>query len=95
MHLLGKPDLIVSNTLLREVYGSAIDPGYAAIDLFRFFAVYLVAECPVGKFISGHTFSIDAESPKFQVIWEPCTGYDENNLFFNPFGRWRFAGISR
>jgi hypothetical protein len=95
MHLLGKPDLIVSNTLLREAYGSTVDPGNAAVDLFRYFAMYLLSECPVGQFISGHTFSIDADSPRFQVLWEPCTSIDEDHLFFNPFGRWRFAGIGR
>ena len=72
MHLLGKPDLIVSNTLLRQTYGSTSDADHAAVDLFTIFAFYLLAECPVGQFISGQTFSTNATSPRFQVVWEPC-----------------------
>lgn len=90
LHLLGQPDLIVSATLLREAHGPK-DPAWAAVDLFRAFALYLLAECPPSRFASGHTFSLGAESPRFRVVWEECTGYDEDDFFFNPFGRWRFT----
>jgi hypothetical protein len=93
MHLLGMPDLIVSDTLLREAYGSTKNHGYTAVNLFGTFALYLLAECPDGQFKSGDTFATDAESPSFRVMWENCTGYDEDDLFFNPFGRWRFAKV--
>ncbi len=95
MHLLGQPDLIVSATLLRDTYGSAEGLGWTAIDLFRAFANYLLAECAPGRFASGHTFSLDATSPRFRVVWEECTGYEEDEFFFNPFGRWRFAELVR
>jgi hypothetical protein len=81
MHLLGKPDLIVATDVVE-----AID----AVDLFAAFGLYLLAECPDGEFYSGHTFSLNKKAPKYRVTWEPCTGYDEDEFFFNPFGRWRF-----
>src|SRR5262249_51313766 len=84
MHLLGKPDLIVSVDLLE-----AID----AANLFSVFALYLLAECREGEFASGHTFSASKDAPRYRVLWEPCTGYDEDDFFFNPFGRWRFTSI--
>ncbi len=91
LHLLGQPDLIVSGSGLREAYDSTQDQAWTAVDLFRVFANYLLAECTPGRFASGHTFSLDAASPRFRVFWEHCTGYEEEEFFFNPFGRWRFA----
>lgn len=93
MHLIGQPDLVASGALLHEGYGPAEDPMRNAVDLFRAFAYYLLAECLPGRFASGHTFSLDATSPRFRVLWEECTGYDEDDFFFNPFGRWRFAEL--
>jgi hypothetical protein len=94
MHLLGKPDLIVSDRLLRKAFRSTKAKPHEAINLFRAFALYLLMECKEGQFGSGHTFSVDAESPHFRVLWEQCTGYDEDEFVFNPFGRWRFAEIA-
>ena len=82
MHLLGKPDLIVATEQM---------PVEGAVVLFRAFAMYLLAECPEGTFASGHTFSTRSEATRYRVVWEPCTGYDEDDFFFNPFGRWRFT----
>jgi hypothetical protein len=92
MHLLGKPDLIISDAVLQESIVAKTSPVSEAIDLFQGFAMYLLAECPEGKFGSGHTFQLDATRPRFRVIWEKCTGYEEDDYFFNPFGRWRFVG---
>jgi hypothetical protein len=91
MHLLGAPDLIVSAPTLAGLIGPEKPVVSAAAELFRVFGVYLVGECPTGKFASGHTFSLNAQSPRYRVVWEPCTGYDEDDYFFNPFGRWRFT----
>lgn len=90
LHLLGMPDLIVSRDVLKQGYGSDVDIGWTSIHLFFVFAHYLLAECMPGQFVSGHTFSTDAKSPRFRVQWEDCTGYDEDDFFHNPFGRWRF-----
>lgn len=91
MHLLGKPDLIVNEATVVGATGSQTGDGREAADLFGVFAMYLLSECPEGAFGSGHTFSIGPASPRYRVTWEPCIGYDEDDLFFNPFGRWRFS----
>ncbi|HEX4125919.1 MAG TPA: hypothetical protein VHY37_14425, partial [Tepidisphaeraceae bacterium] len=94
MHLLGAPDLIMAQLTgqsKNESDGSSV--GIAA-ELFKTFALYLLAECKVGGFISGHTFRIDKDAPRYRVVWEPCSGYPEDSFFFNPFGRWRFAGVT-
>jgi hypothetical protein len=93
LHLLGKPDLIVSNSLLRQAYKSRKEMGGMTVDLFGVFALYLLAECSEGQFFSGHTFSISSEAPRFRIVWEACRGYDEDDFFFNEFGRWRFAEV--
>lgn len=82
MHLLGQPDLIAARELL---------PAADAVALFRTFALYLLAECPEGAFAPGHTFRTGDTAPRYRVLWEPCTGYAEDDFFFNPFGRWRFT----
>lgn len=95
LHLLGLPDLIVSDVLLRTAHGSSESQGWNSVDLFRTFAGYLLSECTPGKFSSGHTFSLSASTPRFRVSWEECTGYDEDDFFYNPFGRWRFAELAQ
>jgi hypothetical protein len=93
MHLLGAPDLIITQSTI----GAAVKPGQtraaATAELFRVFAMYLLIECPTGRFGSGHTFSIEREAPRYRVIWEACAGYPEDSYFFNPFGRWRFISM--
>lgn len=93
LHLLGLPDLIVSDTILRQVYGPTDDRVWNAIALFRVFAEYLLTECDESRFHSGHTFSLGPASPRFRILWEDCTGYAEDDFLFNPFGRWRFAEL--
>jgi hypothetical protein len=82
LHLLGLPDLIVEKSAL-----SAEE----ILRYFHVFSVYLLEECAGGGFRSGHTFRPDAQSPRFRVRWEACSGYDEDDFFFNPFGRRRFV----
>jgi hypothetical protein len=83
LHLLGKPDLIAEDPTFSD------DPA-SLVELFQSFALYLLIECPPKRFHSGHTFRCDADSPRYVVRWEPCRGYDEDDFFFNPFGRYRF-----
>ncbi|PZM79346.1 MAG: hypothetical protein DKT66_22995 [Candidatus Melainabacteria bacterium] len=35
----------------------------------------------------------DLEWPSFRVIWEECTGYEQDDLFYNPYERWRFTAL--
>jgi hypothetical protein len=89
-HLLGVPDVIVSN---------AVCPNPSvAVTLFTKFLLYLLAECNgsgaldypcLRKFRQGNVFRTSPDSPRFKMMWEPCTGYDEDDFFFNSFGRWR------
>lgn len=83
LHLLGRPDLIASH---QSVDANASE----CARLFHQFAMCLLVECPPKRFASGHTFRCDADTPRFVVRWEPCHGYDEDEFFFNPFGRYRF-----
>ena len=85
LHLLGLPDLIVEKSAL---------PAEEVLRYFHRFAVYLLEECADGRFRSGHTFSPDARSPRFRIQWEECVGYDEDDYFFNPYGRRRFVPAS-
>lgn len=84
MHLLGKPDLIAPSALMSVE---------AAVELFRAFAMYLLVERADGGFASGHTFSVSETATRYRVVWEPCSGYAEDDFFFNPFGRWRFTAV--
>jgi hypothetical protein len=93
LHLLGQPDLIASSAVLSEAFGPKENQAWTAVGLFRVFAHYLLAECTPGQFASGHTFSMDGESPRFRVLREECTEYEEDDFFFNPFGLWRFAEV--
>lgn len=92
MHLLGKPDVIVSRELMQQTRKteSATD---SIVYLFEVFCLYLLAECEDGTFASGYTFQPDLEWPSFRVVWEECTGYDQDDLFYNPYGRWRFTSV--
>jgi hypothetical protein len=66
MHLLGGPDLIISEPTLQICADAGEPTAFAVARLFRVFALYFFAECPVGGFVSGHTFSVDRGSPRFQ-----------------------------
>lgn len=91
LHLLGMPDLIVSNDVLsRSFSGTVNEQNLEACQLFTTFALYLLAECPEDSFKPGNTFRIATTSPRFRVSKEPCKGYEEDDFFFNPYGCWRF-----
>jgi hypothetical protein len=90
MHLLGQPDMIVSCALMSETLTDGELPEYRAVDLFVGFGAFLSSECGEKGFISGHCFRLEGESTLYRVTWEPCTGYDEDEFLFNPYGRWRF-----
>lgn len=93
MHLLGKPDVIVSGEVMRRVRKESESTTNDVVYLFETFCLYLIAECEDGAFASGNTFQPDMECPSFRVVWEECTGYEQDDLLFNPFGRWRFISI--
>jgi hypothetical protein len=50
------------------------------------FNMYQIIEQP--RLASGHTFSLDADSPVFQLDLLPDTRHEEEDLFHNPQGIW-------
>lgn len=94
MHVLGKPDVIISDSLLETILGG--DPGkiQAAAYLFSSFCLYLLIECKDVQFVSGHTFRPAEDWPPIRVRWERCGTYEPDSLFHNPYGMWRFAELS-
>ena len=76
MHNLGLPDAIIPGTLL---------PNQAA-QLLETFLLYLLLEQPSLK--QGHTFSVDAQGPRYRLRFAPCTLYETDDPFYNPYGMW-------
>jgi hypothetical protein len=95
MHLLGMPDVIVAQSLMQEAIPDSHSIVDEAVYLFNAFCLYLLSECPEGEFAPGHSFQPDLEFPSFRLEWEPCQGYAEDDLSFNPYGRWRFAKLGK
>jgi hypothetical protein len=90
MHLLGQPDLIIGSELAIDAFGDTAERCYSEIArLFEVFGLYLLTEG--GGMETGHTFRCSDDDPRFSLVLEDCTGYDEDEFFFNPYGRWRFA----
>jgi hypothetical protein len=79
MHNLGLRDVVVQDAL----------PPQEAASLLETFALYTLLERPGLE--SGHTFSVNAQAPRYQVLAEPCELYPEDDLFYNPFGVWQLS----
>jgi hypothetical protein len=84
MHNLGYRDVIVGPD-----EASADEAG----ELIHRFQLYELLENP--DLQSGHTFSLDAEAPRFRVTAEECTTYPPGDSFHNPYGMWRLTRIAR
>jgi hypothetical protein len=93
MHLLGQPDAIISAEIADLAFGNEGERNTEIVNLFFMFDYYLLAECPADGMQEGHTFRMHEQSPRFRLRLEDCTGYDEDDFFHNPYGRWRFADI--
>jgi hypothetical protein len=91
MHLLGQPDVIISIDLVKETLGKVDSPIVDVVYLFNAFCLFILGERADEHFASGNTFHPDFEFPSFCVVWEDCKGYPEDDLYFNPYGRWRFT----
>jgi len=84
MHLLGHPDV--------SVEGPSSD-AVATHELMRIFSLYLLAECDFDGVADGHTFRTTANEPRYRCKRVPCTGYEEDDLFWNRFGLLRLSRI--
>ncbi len=57
-----------------------------AADIMNRFNMYQIVEQP--QFASGHTFSLDADSPHFRLVLSPDSRHNADDLFHNPQGIW-------
>ena len=91
MHLLGRPDVIISIAVVEKALEQSDSPVADVAYLFNAFCLYILGDSSESHFESGGTFHPDSEFPSFKVVWEECEGYPEDDLYFNPYGRWRFV----
>jgi hypothetical protein len=76
MHLLGKPDTEVDDSL---DYSSALE----WIDLM---GLYLIADKPQRPVLDGEGFRLHDEGPRRIIRHVACQRYEEDEFFFNPYG---------
>lgn len=77
MHNLGLPDA-AHDAALSDKEGAR---------LLQTFLLYTLLETP--DLQSGHSFSLNPQSPHHRLRLEPCGMYEKADLFFNPYGLWR------
>lgn len=95
LHLLGAPDVIVADAVLREAYPDLDGQGRASamVEAAMALGIYLLAECPPDGLSRGETFRPVEGAPRFRVEPEPCDDYEADDFFFNPYGRWRLSEV--
>ncbi|RYD32847.1 MAG: DUF4261 domain-containing protein [Verrucomicrobiaceae bacterium] len=76
MHHFGLPECSLSRDI--DVHEAA--------DLMNRFNMYQIDERP--RLASGHTFSLDAETPCFRLTLSADSSYDPDDPFHNPHGVW-------
>lgn len=81
MHNLGLPDARVLTT----------SPSEETAKLLRAFNLYRLLQSP--DLETGHTFSLTPESTYYRIALLPCDNYEQDDLFFNPFGVWQLTPI--
>jgi hypothetical protein len=81
MHIFGLPEAQVSNS-------TPIDE---AADLLNRFNIWQILERP--ELESGHTFSLTADSPHFELELITDERHPDNDLFHNPQGIWDLSAV--
>jgi len=79
MHNLGLPDAFVEADLSPD----------DATELLHMFCGHLLLDEP--KLDDGHTFSVDEKSKHYRLDKDPCTQFEPDDLYHNPFGVWRIT----
>lgn len=74
MKAFGLPDVVTPSSIAPEV----------AADLLNNFNLYQMVEQPT--FQNGETFSVDENTPRFKINMIHDFRYEEEDLFFNPYG---------
>lgn len=67
---------------------ASMDVGEAA-DLMNRFNMYQIIERP--ELATGHTFSLQADSPRFRLHLSPDSRHEEDDLFHNSHGVWEMT----
>ncbi|MBK1884493.1 DUF4261 domain-containing protein [Luteolibacter pohnpeiensis] len=62
---------------------------HQAADLMNQFNMYQIVDQP--QLASGHTFSLDADSPHFRLVLSPDSRHGSENPFHNPHGLWELS----
>jgi len=67
-------------------------PAKTAHSTLKIWGSYQVIEQPVLKI--GETFSIAPDAPRFRILKEKNPVYQQDELFYNPFGMWKLKLIN-
>jgi hypothetical protein len=81
MHNLGLPDALLEGDISPDEAG----------EMLQTFLLFALLDKPDLK--SGNTFSLDPQSPRYQLSYEACATYAPDDLFYNPFGMWRLTRV--
>lgn len=82
MHNIGYPDVYAPRSL----------PSEQAARLMEAFLLYLLYDNP--ELANGHTFSLEAGSPRYRLQHTLCTMFPQEDSFYNPFGIWLLHPVS-
>lgn len=66
--------------------------GAEITELFSEFCLYNLIENP--EINDGETFSLAADAPVFLMKREKCQLFEENHLFYNPYGVWNLVSLA-
>ena len=81
MHNIGFRDAVVTADL----------PPDEAASLLHQFLRYIAIEDPA--IYDNETFSVDEDSPRYQLCKAPCTMFPPEDLFHNPYGIWQLSPV--
>ncbi|MBS0266769.1 MAG: hypothetical protein JSS02_32880 [Planctomycetes bacterium] len=76
MHLLGKPDIEMESTRDELV----------AVQWIDLLGLYLIADQPQRLLTDGDGFRLHDSGPRRIIRLLPCTRYEKDEFFFNPYG---------
>ncbi|MGW5644936.1 hypothetical protein ACWEV3_36405 [Saccharopolyspora sp. NPDC003752] len=86
MHLLGVPDVeLEAEGLLDE------NRLGEWVELIDGLAGYLLTEPRAAEIRDGEGFRLTEDSPRWLLRQQSCDRYDDEDIFFNPYGYWRLT----
>lgn len=89
MHLLGVPDVeLEAEGLLDE------DRLGEWVELIDGLAGYLLSEPRAAEIRDGEGFRLAEDAPRWLLRQHTCDRYDDEDIFFNPYGYWRLTPAS-